>query len=397
MRTIVHWDADRFFASIEQAADRRLRGRPVVVGGERRGVVLSASGEARRLGIRPGWPVARARRAKPDLVVIPAHFDLYERFFDQILELCRETTPLVEPAGVGAAWLDLTGAGRLLARPPERVVEELRSTTRAWLRVSLSAGLAANKLVARVAARLRKPGAQVTVAAGRERAFLAPLPLRWLPGLDGAAAAALEVAGVHTLGAFAVLPTEAITPLLGRRALPLQRAAQGVSEEPVGAKRARAEVFRESIEFAEDQWDTPLLLAALRGLAERLMAQVRAAGMEARQAALTLRYTDREENRRALALTEPTALEADLDPLLPQLLAGAWTRRVRLRALTLEAGRIYRPSAQMDLFAAESPRRPAQMALAAAIDRLRRLHGTAIVRRGWEPGGNATLDGGRLG
>lgn len=103
MRTVVHSDGDSFFASIEQASDGRLRRRPVVVGGERRGIVLSASGEARRLGIRPGWPVSRARRAMPALVVMPAHFGLYERFFDQILYLCQERAPLAEPASVGAA------------------------------------------------------------------------------------------------------------------------------------------------------------------------------------------------------------------------------------------------------------------------------------------------------
>lgn len=384
MKAVAHWDADRFFASIEQAADRRLRGRPVIVGGERRGVVLSASPEARRLGIRPGWPVARARRAIPALTVIPAHFELYERFFDQILGLCRETTPLVEPAGVGAAWLDLTGAERLLGQPPARVLARLRATTRDWLHVSLSAGLAANKLVARVAARLRKPGAQVAVPPGSERAFLAPLPLGWLPSLDPAARASLDVAGIRTLGAFASLPTEALTPLLGRRALPLQRAAQGVSEEPVGARRLRPESFRESIEFSEDQWDQPILLAALRSLANKVLAQVRAAGVEIRQLALTLRYTDREESRRTRDLAEPTALETDVEPALPALLADTWTRRVRLRALTLDAARLYRPSAQIALFSLESPRRPAQMALAATIDRLRRTHGAAIVRRGWE-------------
>jgi DNA polymerase-4 len=148
MRTVVHWDGDRFFASIEQAADARLRGRPVIVGGERRGVVLSASTEARRFGIRPGWPTARARRAVPPVIVLPAHFDLYERFFDQILGLCRETTPLVEPSSVGSAWLDLTGTGRALNQPPEQVVAHLRATVREWLRLSLSAGIATNKLVA---------------------------------------------------------------------------------------------------------------------------------------------------------------------------------------------------------------------------------------------------------
>ncbi|MCL4844513.1 MAG: hypothetical protein KJZ79_21855 [Bryobacteraceae bacterium] len=386
MRNVAHWDGDRFFASIEQAADGRLRGRAVVVGGERRGVVLSASGEARRLGIRPGWPMGRARRAKPDLVVIPAHYEMYEQFFEQLMGLCREVTPLVEASGVGAAWLDLTGAERALGRGPERVVADLRATARAWLRVSLSAGLAGNKVVARIAARLRKPGAQVVVPGGRERVFLAPLPLRWLPGLDGAAAGALEVAGVRTLGEFAGLPTEALTPLLGRRALPLQRLAQGVSEEPVGGKKARGEGFREVVEFEEDQWDTPVLVGALRGMAGRLMARVRAAGVEIRQIGLTVRYTDREENRRTRALAEPTALEGELDGQLGLLLAETWVRRVRLRALTLEGGRVYRPSAQMELFTDEAPKRPAQMALAAAIDGLRKAHGAGIVRRGWELG-----------
>ena len=109
MRSVVHWDGDSFFASIEQAADRRLRGRPVAVGGARRGVVVSASLEARRFGIRPGLAMRRARRMCRSLVVLPGHFELYERFSSQIIDLCEETTPLVEPVAVGAAYLDLTG------------------------------------------------------------------------------------------------------------------------------------------------------------------------------------------------------------------------------------------------------------------------------------------------
>src|SRR4030042_1452983 len=105
MRSVVHWDGDSFFASIEQAADRRLRGRAVAVGGARRGVVISASPEARRFGIRPGLPVRRARRMCGSLVVLPGHFELYERFSSQIIDLCEETTPLVEPVSVGAAYL----------------------------------------------------------------------------------------------------------------------------------------------------------------------------------------------------------------------------------------------------------------------------------------------------
>ena len=137
MRCVVHWDGDSFFASIEQAADRRLRGRPVAVGGPRRGVVVSASLEARRFGIRPGLSMGRARRFCPALVSLPGHFELYERFSSQIIDLCEETTPLVEPVAVGAAYLDLTGTRRLLQRDPEEAVRGLRRTVRDWLRVSL--------------------------------------------------------------------------------------------------------------------------------------------------------------------------------------------------------------------------------------------------------------------
>ncbi|MBI5085943.1 MAG: DNA polymerase IV [Acidobacteria bacterium] len=383
MRTVVHWDGDRFFASIEQAADRRLRGRPLVVGGERRGLVLSASAEARRLGIRPGWPMGKARRAAPALVVLPAHYDLYERFFDQILALCRQTTPLVEPAQVGAAWLDLTGAERMNGQDAGRVIAGIRATVHEWLRVSISTGLATNKLVARIAARMRKPDGQVTVPPGAERAFLAPLPLRALPGIEGGALEALQVAGLRTIGQFAAAPVDALSTVLGRSALPLVRRAQGVSEEPVGRKRAAEPGWVEYVEFPNDVWEEPVLLAQLRRMLEALMTQVRAGGAEVRRVSLELCYTDREESRHTADLSEPTALESDIFHLLPGLLEVAWSRRVRIRAMTLKAGRVYRPSAQLDLFSA-SPDREHGMRLASIVDRLRRQHGRAIVRRAGE-------------
>lgn len=382
MRTIIHWDADRFFASIEQAADRRLRARPVAVGALHRGAILSASPEARKLGLRPGWPTAKARRAIPNLVIVPPHFDLYERFYDEILSLCRETSPLVESSAVGAAWMDLTGQERLLGQSPESATERFRTTVRQWLHVSLSAGIASNKLVARVAARLRKPGAQVTVAPGAERAFLAPLPLRALPGMDGQALATLEVAGLRTLDHLARTPLDALATVLGRSALLWQRRAQGVNEEPVAPKKPAAEGWHELIEFPEDAWEEPLLLASLRQMTERLMVQVRAARAEVRRVTLDLRYADRDEARRSFDAPEPTSLESDFFPALPGLLKAAWTRRVRIRSFRLSASRVYRPSPQMDLFA-PPPQRETDLKLASAIDTLRRQFGQTIVRRGF--------------
>lgn len=382
-RTIAHWDGDRFFASIEQAADRRLRGRPVVVGGERRGVVLSASQEARRLGIRPGWPVGRARRAAPDLVVVPAHFELYERFFDEILWLCQETTPLVEPAAVGAAWLDLTGTERVHREDARAVMERIQQTVRRWLRVSLSTGIAANKLVSRLAARAGKPGGRIVVPAGRERAFLAPLPVEALPGLNRELLEALELAGIRTLGQLASAPVDALGAVLGRRALPLVRQAQGVADEPVGARgRSPEEGWTERVEFPEDAWEERLLLAALRGMLERVMAQVRAAGVEVRRLTLELRYTDRAESRCSLDLPEPSCTEDDALPRLPGLLRDAWTRRVRIRAMTLRAGRVYRPGAQLELFDADPGERERRRRVAAVLDALRGRFGPRALVRG---------------
>ena len=381
MRSVVHWDGDSFFASIEQASDRRLRGRPVAVGGARRGVVVSASLEARRFGIRPGMPLRRAQRLCGSLIRLPGHFELYEQFFQQILGLCAESTPLVEPVSVGAAYLDLTGTRKLLHQDPESAVAQFRQTVRDWLRVSLSAGLGANKTVARIAARLRKPGAQLVVRPGGEAAFLSPLPVRWLPGVGEETRSTLEVAGLCTMGDLAQAPIDALELVLGRGALALQRRAQGVDEEPVRPKPAEDQNRKETMEFAEEAWEEPLVLTTLKAMLERLMARVRAEGVEVRRLTLALRYTDREESERSVNLPEPSGLETDFFPCLAGLLHSAWSRRVRLRAITLRAGRVYRPSPQMSLFSEAG--RASGVPLQSAIDALRRTYGESAVLRGY--------------
>ncbi|MBM3811267.1 MAG: DNA polymerase IV [Acidimicrobiia bacterium] len=382
-RSIVHWDGDGFFASIEQASDRKLRNRPVAVGGRGRGVVLSASREAARFGVRAGLPVTRARRLCPALVTVPAHFELYEQFSSQILGLCQERTPLVEPVSVGAAYLDLTGTGSLHGEAAA-VVHQLRRTVGQWLRVSLSTGMGSSKSVARIAARIKKPGAEVVVPAGQEAAFLHSLPLGWLPGVGGETLALLQVAGMARIGEMARAPLDALELVLGRRALKLQRLAQGIDFDPVRAPSSGAGEprWREQIDFAEDAWEEPLLLRELRRMLERLMAQIRAAGCEVRRLTLELRYTDRAESERSVTVPEPTSVENDFFPLLPGLLRAAWQRRVRLRGMRLAASRVYAPSPQMNLFAGPAPRSP--VALAAAIDALRRQYGEKVVVRGYE-------------
>ncbi|RPI18018.1 MAG: fused DNA polymerase IV/DNA polymerase III subunit alpha, partial [Acidobacteriales bacterium] len=346
-----------------------------------RGVVVSASIEARRFGIRAGMPMRRARRCCGPLIVLPGHFELYERFFSQIIGLCEETTPLVEPVAVGAAYLDLTGTRKVLHQDPESAVAGLRRTVRDWLRVSLSAGIATNKTVARIAARLRKPGAQLTVRPGGEAEFLAPLPVGWLPAVGPETRSTLEVAGLCTMGDLARAPLNDLQLVLVRGALLMQRRAQGVDEDPVRPKPAGDPSRKETVEFAEDVWEEPFVLETLKAMLERLMARVRAEGVEVRRLTVALRYTDREESERSVNLPEPTGLETGFFPCLPDLLRSAWSRRVRLRALTLRAGRVYRPSPQMELFSNDGHGGAAP--LQATIDKLRLAFGPSAVIRGY--------------
>ena len=389
MRSILHWDGDAFFASIEQASDRRLRGRPVAIGGQRRGMVLSASQEARRYGLRPGMTMTRARRMCPPLVVLPGHFDLYEQFSQQILYLCHEETPLVEPAGVGAAWADLTGMGRLKQRTPRETVAQLRRTVWDWLRVSISVGSGANKTVARIASRVRKPGALIEVAAGEERQFLAPLPVNWLDGVNFSMRSALEIAGIVRVGELAKAPLEIIHAAMGPAAAPkaavaLQRRAQGVDEDPVRAPKVVEAAWRERHEFVEDVFDEPLILRTLKTMCDRLMSRLRAGPYEVRRLTLLVVYTDRDESYRTASLAEPTCVEADFYPHLPLLLKGAWTRRVRLRALELTAGTRYAPSPQLTLFGEDAKGINAgpRAKLAHALDVLRQAYGEGAVTTG---------------
>jgi DNA polymerase-4 len=205
--------------------------------------------------------------------------------------------------------------------------------------------------------------------------------LRALPGLEAQAIGALEVAGVRTIGQLARIPVDALGTVLGRQALMWQRRAQGVNEDPVAAPKAKGEGWHELVEFTEDAWEEPVLQAALRRLTERLMAQVRAAKAEVRRITLLLRYSDRDEASRSYDAAEPTSLETDFFPVLAKLLEDTWGRRVRIRSMRLSASRVYRPSAQMDLFA-PPPRREVDVKLAGAIDALRKRYGAGIVTRG---------------
>ena len=181
--TILHADADSFYASVEQRDDPRLRGRPVIVGGtSARGVVTSASYEARRSGVTSAMPTSRARRLCPDGVFIPPDFDAYHRYSQQVREVFDAFSPVVEPLALDEAFLDLRGATRMWAGP-EALAEALRRSVREATGLVVSVGLAPNKFLAKLASRRAKPDGLVVVAPEEVEAFLHPLPVGDLWGV----------------------------------------------------------------------------------------------------------------------------------------------------------------------------------------------------------------------
>src|SRR5882724_9655685 len=191
-KSIVHLDADAFFASVEQAADSRLRGKPIAVGGEKRGIIASASYEARKFGVFTPMPTVRARKLCPKLIVLPGDFDKYEHFSRWMFSYAQDFTPDVEISSIDEGYFDLTG----VPKPPLNVAETIRTAIRQSLKISVSEGIASNKLVSQIASKLTKPAAFNQVPAGKEILFLHPLPNCWLPGVGPQMGQRLNAAGL---------------------------------------------------------------------------------------------------------------------------------------------------------------------------------------------------------
>jgi nucleotidyltransferase/DNA polymerase involved in DNA repair len=210
---IVHLNADAFFASVEQAAEPKLRGRPVAVGGTARGVVTSASYEARKLGIYSTMPTARARKICPRLVVVPGDFEKYERFSRFMFSYAYDFTPTVEVASIDEGYFDLRGNRKRSAR---EIAEVIRKAIGQSLKISVSEGIASNKLVSAVASKLKKPSCFLEVASGGERDFLRPLETKWLLGVGAQMAKTLNQAGLVRIGQLAEVRPEQLSLFAGK-------------------------------------------------------------------------------------------------------------------------------------------------------------------------------------
>ncbi|HVY39115.1 MAG TPA: DNA polymerase IV [Polyangia bacterium] len=394
---------DAFYASVEQRDDPTLKGRPVIVGigtlgGSRaprdgreraepvlaralighaqRGVVLAASYEVRPFGVRSAMPMARALRLAPDAVVVPPRFDVYSDVSSRVFDILQTVTPLYEPLSLDEAFLDVTASRSLFGSPAE-IARNLRARIAGELGLPSSAGIAACKLIAKIASDLAKPDGQLEVPADGGAAFLAPLPVARIPGIGPKSARQLQAIGITTVGDLAAQDPAYLERRFGPGGRELWDRARGVDPRPVVPDRDAKSVGAEET-FDEDLSGVEALRPRVHAQALRVAHRLRRAGVRARTIQLKLKRADFTIVTRRMTLDEPTddgqtlyreaARLLEREPPLPTRLTG-----VSAQNLTPAA------APQLGLFAAAA--RPTDK-LNRALDAITSKFGSAAITTG---------------
>jgi DNA polymerase-4 len=288
---VAHLDLDAFFAAVEELESPELAGKPVVVGGDPhgRGVVATASYAARRFGIGSAMSCAEALRRCPHVLFVTPRMSLYRDYSREVWSIVRDVVPTVEQAGIDEGYLDL-GEVAPEFDDARALAEAVQAVVRARTRLSCSIGLATSKVVAKVASDRRKPGGLTVVRPGREAVFLAPLPLRVLPGIGPRADERLRASGVETIGGLAALADDD-PRLSGKVGRMLRDRARGIDPRALETSTERISISQEET-FARDLGDPERLHDELRRMAARLAEHLRARGQTARTVTTKLRYPD---------------------------------------------------------------------------------------------------------
>jgi DNA polymerase IV len=334
---ILHVDLDAFYASVESLKDPSFAGKPVVVGGAgTRGVVMSASYEARGFGIRSAMPAVRARRLCPDAIFVPPDFESYKAHSNRFREILLAVTPLVEPISLDEAFLDVSGA-HLLFGEPEAIARKVRREVQDGIGVRCSVGVAPTKLVAKLASAGAKPDGMVVVRADDVDTYLDPLPVRALWGVGEKTAETLGRLGVRTVGDLGRTPVGVLARLMGEQlARDLRDLARGVDERTVVPYEAPKSVSHEET-FDRDLDDQRELLREVLSLSQRVAARLREDGFRARTVTLKIRLANFTTLTRSRTLASASDVAADLYQVVGELFAALPGARRRVRLLGVAA------------------------------------------------------------
>lgn len=353
-RLIFHVDLDAFFVAVERVLDPSLCGKPVVVGGspEGRGVVAAASYEARAFGVRSAMPMSRAVRLCPQLVRVRGSRDAYRRASRAVFGLLREASPCIQKVSIDEAYLDLSDQERAQGRGFDTAVQ-LQREVRQRFRLDLSIGIASNRLVAKIASGASKPTGVFEVLPGHERAFLAPLPIRKLPGIGPATAERLHAMRIQTLGELVAAEPRLLEARLGRGVESLQARARGVDHSPVRPPQPGSlpKSISHETTFPVDRSARDFLDQQLAELLEATTKRVRKLDARARTVSVKLRYSDFSTQTRDRTLPRAGRDDADFLPAARELLRAMHDGRRPIRLLGVKLAGLEAGTWQPDLFA----------------------------------------------
>ncbi len=334
---ILHADLDAFYASVEVLKDPSLSGKPVVVGGSgSRGVVMSASYEARAFGISSAMPAVRARRLCPEAVFVPPDFESYRAHSNRFREVLLSVTPLVEAIALDEAFLDVSGAV-LLFGPPEKIAVRIREEVAREVCVTCSVGVGPSKLVAKLASTRAKPDGMLVVRREEVAAFLESLPARALWGVGARTVETLSRLGIRTVGDLARTPASVLSRLLGEAAAAaLSELSRGIDERQVMPYEPPKSVGHEET-FDHDLDEEGDLLREALALSRKVAARLREDGYKARTMVLKVRLANFTTLTRSRTLPAPTDVAADIYEVAAGLYRGLPGARRRVRLLGVQA------------------------------------------------------------
>ncbi len=402
-RTILHIDLDAFFASVEQAMDPQLRGRPVIVGGRRdgRGVVCCASYEARPFGVCAGMPLGHARKLCPQAVFIAGNYHEYQRHSDIIMRLLFDYSPQISTLSIDEACVDLTGTRRIYDAAYGRVreqkinlsrhcgnrshwafgvAEHMKRAALAATGLSISIGIAANPVIAKIACSQSKPSGIMQIWPGGEAAFLAGLPVDALPGVGRSTCARLELFGIKTVADLRQLPGKSLLSMFGLHGSMLYERCRGRDSSVVVLNPPPKSISR-STTFSRDSDDMDFIEGMLHYLVERVGVRLRGLGMTARCVHINLRYADFDDYHRTRHLKCATNQDREIFETARRMLHALYTRDVKLRKIGVGVSRFIAGSDfQPDLFSWQGSLKHRR--LCSALDRIRGEHGFDAILAG---------------
>ncbi len=378
-RRILHIDMDAFFASVEQVRDPSLAGKPLIIGGlksDTRGVVSTASYEARKFGVHSAMPLAEAKRLCPHGIFMRGNYADYSVVSKKVHTILDKVSPRVQMASIDEAYIDVSGSQKLFGGD-DGIAAFIKSEIRSETGLPCTIGIAPNKLVAKIASDAGKPDGYLRIENGREAAFLAPMPIGKLPGVGPKTREPLEAIGIRTIGDLAAWPEAELERRFGPGAIGLQRAARGISNSAVETERVPKSIGRETT-FVQNLTDWGRIERVLHYLMERSMHALRQEGMEARRVTLKVRYAPFDTITFAHTLSESTSLDVDAAGVLRTLLLKAKDRRAPVRLIGVSLSQLSWDQHQLPLFGGRQTEKWEHAI--ESVDKIRNRHGFEILR-----------------